>query len=509
LSRVPAAGAGPVLLAALIRATFLAAGWLASTAVLADDTEGEDGLEHRDAHARLSFERIQMPGDERVGLVGSTYLVGVKDSGGWAVGPGVYGAVTGRRGGFFAFGAEAAWHRRLIGPLGVELGMFAGGGGGGGAPQGGGLMLRPHADLLWEQASYAVGLTVAKVKFPSGSIDSTQWGLVLETTTDFAFVPALHLDTPVLASGRTGLGFDRFQLVGAVYRDRSGVTLLDGSAEPRQIATVGARAEQALGKNVYWGLEASGAAQSRVAGYAELLGAVGLEGEAVPKRLSVGARVALGMAGGGGIRVGGGLLAKTAVYGIARLGDDVGVSLEAGFASAPRGEFRAASLSAAMVWTLDSPHGGDAPALPVRTDFSAGIEQYKAARHDGSASVLRADVLEVDRFLSPNFYVSGQVHSAISGGAGGYSAALIGAGWVQPLASRWHVGAEFLAGASGGGGVDSHGSMVQPMVYAGYQLSPAVALRVDGGRVKALRGPLDANVVGVLLTATYGVSGSD
>jgi hypothetical protein len=499
-----------VPLAASFLGTLLVFGTLAPASAFAadsDDADSAGGIENRPAHARLSFERVKFPGNERVGLVGTSYLVDVSDSGGWSVGPAVYGAMTGQRGGFFTFGGEAAWHQRLLGPLGVELGLYAGGGGGSGAPQGGGLMLRPHADLLWELGSYALALSVAKVKFPNGQIDSTQWGLALDMATDFNFVAARRLDTPALAGSRTGMGFDRLQIVGGIYRTRSGALLNDGTALPRDIQTLGVRAEQAWGRNAYWGLEASGAAQSGVAGYAEYLANFGLEGEAIRDHLNVGARVALGMAGGGSIPVGGGLIVKAAVYGVVRLSNDLGISIEAGVASAPQGGFRAASLSAAMVWALDSPEGGGLPARPVRTDFSAGVEQFNAARRDGSTRVLHADVLKVDRFLSPNFYVSGQVHSAVSGGAGGYSEALIGAGWMQPLAWRWHVGAELLAGAAGGGGIDSHGSIFEPMAYAGFQLTPAVALRVGAGRVKALRGPLGANVVNALLTVTYGVSG--
>ena len=385
--------------------------------------------------------------------------------------------------------------------------MYAGGGGGSGAPQGGGLMLRPHVDLLWETGHYALGMSVAKVKFPNGQIDSTQVGLVLDVATDFNFFPAAQLDVPAASGGRTGIGFDRIQIVGTMYRTRSGGHLNDGTPQPSNIRTVGIRAEQAWGRNGYWGLEAAGAAQSGVAGYAEYLGTLGIEGEPIRDHLTVGARAALGMAGGGGISVGGGLLAKAGVYSVIRLGNDFGVSIEAGLADAPRGDFRAASVSAALVWALDDARGTGAPARPARTDFSIGVEQFDAARHDGSTGTLRADVLKADRFLSPNFYLSGQLQSAFAGGAGGYSAALIGAGWMQPLGSRWLIGAELLAGASGGGGVDSHGSIVQPMVYAGFHFTPAVALRIGGGRVRSVSGPLDSNIVNALLTVSYGVSG--
>ncbi len=471
-----------------------------------EDAPDEGGVENRAAHTRLTFENVRLPGDERVGLVGTSYLVDFTKSGGWALGPAVYGAATGHRGGFFTFGGEAAWRKSLLGPFGVELGLYAGGGGGGGAPQGGGLMLRPHVDLLWEAKQYAFGLSVAKVKFPNGQIDSTQVGLVLDVATDFNFFPARQLDSPAVTGARTGVSFDRLQIVGNVYRTRSGGTLNDGSAEPRNIRTVGVRGEQSWGSNAYWGLEAAGAAQSGVAGYAEFLGTLGLEGEVIRDHLHVGARVALGMAGGGGVSVGGGLFTKAALYSVVRLNSDFGVAIEGGLADAPQGSFRAASLSASLVWVLDSREGGGVAARPVRTDFSGGLERFDAARHDGTTRELTANILKGDRFLSSNFYVSGQLQSAVAGGAGGFSAALIGAGWLQPLSPRWFVGAELLAGAAGGGGVDSHGSIVQPTVFAGLQITPAVGLRVSGGRVKSVSGPLSSNIVNCLLTVTYGVS---
>ena len=48
--------------------------------------------------------------------------------------------------------------------------------------------------------------------------------------------------------------------------------------------------------------------------------------------------------------------------------------------------------------------------------------------------------LKIDRYLSSNAYVTGQVLGAAGGDAGGYSAALLGVGWNQPLSSRVHPG---------------------------------------------------------------------
>ena len=460
------------------------------------------------SHGRLGFERVRFPGDsERVGLVGTSYLIDVAGVRGLSVGPAVYGAVSGDRGGFFALGGELAWRRRLFGPVGTEIGLFVGGGGGAGAPAGSGLMLRPHADLVWDLGAVAVGVSVSRVRFSGGRIDSTQAGLVLNANSDFRFVPAERLGERALGGGRAGFGFDRVQFVGGAYRTPRGKLLDNGDELPRNISFVGMRAEQSWGSHAFWGLEANRAGRGGVGGYAEFLGTVGVENEVVRDALTVGARVALGMAGGGGVSTGGGFLVKTGLYGIARLGNDLGLAVEGGVARAPNGNFRAVQASAALVWALDGPARSGAAARPVRTDFSSGVERFDAPRSNGgSERSLSAVVLKIDRYLGPHLYVTGRASSALAGRASGYAGAMVGAGWNQPLGAGLHLGAEMLAGAAGGGGVDGRGLLVQPRVHAGVQLTPAVALRAGVARVKALDGRLNSTVFDLSANFTYGVA---
>jgi len=159
-----------------------------------------------------------------------------------------------------------------------------------------------------------------------------------------------------------------------------------------------------------------------------------------------------------------------------------------------------------LVWSLDGPDASGAPARPTRTDFSAGLLRYSAPRHDGSERPLVADVLRFDRYVGPHLYVSGEVHSAVSGDAGGYSAAMLGLGWSQPITAGVRVGAELLGGASGGGGVQSQGSIVRPMGWLAWQLTPAVALRLGAGHVRSPHGGLSSTAVDAALVFTYGVA---
>ena len=119
-------------------------------------------------------------------------------------------------------------------------------------------------------------------------------------------------------------------------------------------------------------------------------------------------------------------------------------------------------------------------------EFGAGVERYRAARKDGRTEPLEAVVLQVNRFVAPNLYVTGQAHSAFAGGAGAYSVGLFGVGAQLPVTQRLRLGVEALAGAAGGGGVDTQGGAVlQGRAYADLALTDSLSLRVAGGKIKS------------------------
>ncbi|WP_280155338.1 hypothetical protein [Piscinibacter sp. XHJ-5] len=459
------------------------------------------------AHIRLGIEKLKLPGGENMGLVGSSYLIDLGH--GFSAGPAVYGAISGRRGGLFTVGGELAWQHALAGPLSVDLGFYAGGGGGGSAPVGGGLMLRPHADLLWDFGPFLAGVSASRVRFANGDIDSRQLGLVWKAKTDFRYVPRDRIGERSDLGGRSGMGFDRVQAVVGTYRPRPGARLVSGGELSRSIGFVGARLERAAGNHLYWGIEAGGAARGGVAGYAEFLGTVGSELTVWPDVLTVGGRAAFGMGGGGDVDVGGGLLTKAAAYATLRLSRELGLSLEGGLTQAPQGSFKARHAALSLNWILDDPSDLTAPPRNTRTEWAGGVERYEALRRDGSRRALQAVSLKANRFVTQHLYLTGQVHSAAGGGAGGYTAGLIGVGLQSPVGGRWHVGGEAVIGAAGGGGIETRGgAIVQPSAYIGYDLSPSLSLRVGAGRIKSLKNDgLDANMVDVVLAFTFGVAG--
>jgi hypothetical protein len=467
----------------------------------------DDPLVERPAQVRIGFEKITLPRDEAMGLVGTTYLVDLGR--GWSAGPAVYGALTGQRGGMFTVGAELSWRHRLAGALDLDLGYYAGGGGGGAAPVGGGLMLRPHADLLYDFGPFRSGLSWSQVRFPSGEIHSSQLGLVWSAQTDFRYVPRERIGEHSELSGRSGMGFDRVQAVFGAYKPRGGSTRVSGGPLDSTISYVGARLERATGDHAYWGVEASGAGSGGVAGYAEFLGTLGAETAVWSDVLTLGGRVALGMGGGGDVNVGGGLLVKGGLYGTVRLTRELGLTLEGGMTRAPQGTFSAVHAAASLNWILDDPTDLTAPARNARTEWAVGIERYEASRVDGTRQPVESVVLKAHRFVARHVYLIGQVHSAYGGGAGGYTAGLFGVGAQWPVADRVHVGADALVGAAGGGGVVTNGVIAKPNVFVGVELPRSMFVRLGAGRIRSLRGSggLDASTVDLTFGFTFGVAG--
>jgi hypothetical protein len=468
-----------------------------------------------DARVRIGGEHVHLPGGERMGLAGLTELLNV--GGQWWAGPGVYGASAGRRGGLFVPGVEGAWSHPFNDWLAVDAGVFAGGGGGAAAPVGGGLMLRPHVDLVFRFPGVYTGPTFSKVWFPNGQINANQFGWMLNFDSSFRYRPASFTGAATDGSA-TGLGFDHVDAM-VTFEHPFHSTSTAGTPLTARIGLVGLRAERIVDGPLWAGIETAGAASGGVAGYAEVLGTAGLRWPVVADRLSLGVRASAGLGGGGGIDTGGGLLVKAAAGATLRLTSTLGIGAEIGVVDAPRhAHFKAETAAVSLNWALDVPQSdlagwfNSTPGTPTRMEFGAGVERYRAARKDGRTEALEAVVLQVNRFVAPDLYVTGQAHSAFAGGAGAYSQGLFGVGAQLPVTQRLRLGIEALGGAAGGGGVDTGGgAVVQGRAYVDVAISDSLSLRVAGGKIKSVRGSggLDAPVVDAALVFRFGVDRSN
>ncbi len=367
---------------------------------------------------------------EAIGLLGVSYIAELAP--GWWLGPAIYGACSGDRGGLFTWGVEGQRRWRPAARWQLGAGLYVGGGGGAGAPVGGGLMLRPHADLLRDFGGWSAGISASQVRFPNGSIHSTQLGLLVAVNDTFAYLAPGHGGQQVDFSGAGGLGADRVSLIAGRY-----ATAADRGTPVR---TVGMQLQRQLGPILSATLEAAGAATGEADGYAEFLaGALALwpVGDG-PLRL--GLRAAVGLGGGGAVPTGGGPIAKAAVVGVAAAGSQLSLGLEAGRARAFDGAFnsRYAQLTLGLAFA-DGAAAADATtsdSVVHDMQWAVSAQQYlHARRDDGSAGSLSTLGLKFQRALGENLYLSAQAHSAVAGGAGAYSAGMTGPGR-EPASGR-------------------------------------------------------------------------
>jgi len=468
--------------------------WLPATA--ADATTQESTID-----VGLGYEQLKLPGEEKMGLVGASVLFPLGSQ--WWAGPAVYGAASGHRGGLFVGGAELQRRFALPWDWDLRAGLFAGGGGGAAAPVGGGLMLRAAATLTHDFGPLRGGLSWSHVRFPSGDISSSQLGLVLSWERPFRYFDAQAAGQPQPASGPTGLGFQRLAGTAGVYQLRG--------SDTRRVGLVGGRAEwQATGAGVFTGIEAAAAASGGAAGYMEILGNAGWRWTPMPDALplSLEARGALGLGGGGDMPTDGGPIGKVSIGASIAFGGGWRGGIELGEARGLGSSLRAHTGQVWLAMDLEPAPGGASGTI-TRNEWSATLQHHlNAQRKDGTEASLDTVGLKLNRFVDEHVYLSAQAHSAYAGGAGAYSIGLIGAGLATLPDQGFRFGAELLLGAAGGGGVATgSGAIAQSMAWAGWSVTPESEIRVGVGAVKALRGDLRSGVMELSWTRALGLGG--
>ena len=241
----------------------------------------------------LRAETLRLPQNEALGLIGFS---GTASFGPWYLGPGLYGAARGQRGGFFTFGQEGGGRGRPFPSLPLELegGVFVGGGGGASAPQGGGLMLRPHLGAAFVLGAARLGLELSRVTFPNGGIDSTQVALTLAFTSQGLWMPEAASRQSFEGPVRWGERSLEPELI-RVEATSASRTRTGTSQAPLTLA--GLTSARDLGGPWFSYLAADGAAGGSSAGYAQALGGLGLR-LPLPGPRGLEARLVAGLGGG-------------------------------------------------------------------------------------------------------------------------------------------------------------------------------------------------------------------
>lgn len=451
----------------------------------------------RPAAIEGNWTRMKMPDGGRTAFASVSYLMALNDD--WGFGPGFYGAAKGDYGGIFTVGFTGQRRWRLSRNTHLAASLYVGAGGGLSSEQmrfGGGLMLRPELSLRTEAGAWYSGIGISQIRFPSGNVKSgVGLAFTLGRAMDFASFSPTDAGQPGRATRRTGLSFDEISLVGGFESPRGSSRTRSGNPYPGRVGKAGADLRQYIAEGSWWGFEAAGAAKGGVDGYMEVLGQIGQDWALGSPRLRVGGQLGLGLGGGGNVDTGNGWLLRAGptLRWITPWGPSL--RIDAGYTHAPSGAYSAPFLRAALSmpldqrphWTVEDTDGGT-----VRVQqLGASVMHLPRVRFkDGRRESVSHLALNLQREFSPWLYGAAQAGSAAAGSAGAYSFGLFGLGvQSRPLWGEMRVGAEWLVGAAGGGGVKvGGGAVTQAELWAQWPVSERLRLRAGVGGFRTMRG---------------------
>ena len=437
-------------------------------------------------HIETSYERLFLPEKEPMGLIRVGTLFDVSQY--LSIGPELYGAVYGQRGGFFTVGMEGRVRVPLFSKLEGIGGLYIGAGGGGSAPQGGGLMIHPSLGLTYDMDMASLEAGVSRVWYPNGQIDSTQLYVGVSVPFEGRFwrgdgwgrSSAISYAkrggrTSVLPDGTkvpTPRDIDHARLALDIatdvliehYAPASGVHNVHSveMTEPFSLAGV----EFVIGSDAWYGiLQAAGAGAGKATGYMELFGGGGYRMK-FGDRFSAGIQAALGAAGGGKIDTGGGLMYRVDGVAETTLFDHVKLGVRAGTIASFGGDFSATSYGATLGYR-ESFYGLGDPWFDGEANLTAwrfrlinkSYLPTKGLFNDDQVNRIDLIGIALNRFLTPNLYLTGESFWAWQGQAGGYAEGVFGLSYQTDGYRGFHLYAEALAGVGGGGDVHMDGGL--------------------------------------------------
>jgi hypothetical protein len=448
-----------------------------------------------------------------MGMMGWNLLMDVTD--GVALGAATYGAISGERGGFITLGVAGELSHRISERWRAHGGLFVGAGGGRGSytQAGGGLMIRTDVGLTYQTQNFGnIGFGVSNITFPSGTIRTTQPYLLYE----YPFYSLVGTSGSKSSGGqRTSSSLSskeqEFSVVARSYSIPAGVLRDDGGPQYPKMQLLGAEWLSYLDENWFLKLESEGAAGGESNGYMQVLAGGGYR-LPITKSTALKVHAAVGPAGGGRVDTGGGFIYDAGIGIHQKIFGNNGVELSISQVRMPSRSFKATSVGLKLVHSFGLPQVGAKPvSLAALEGFESTALRARLAHQTyiGTNPKWRTRTpdqnvgnlgIQLDYFLTPNWFLSGQGLAAYVGDAGSYMKGLVGAGYRKPIVGPWFVEAEGLVGAAGGGGLAVGGGLVtQGTASLGYQINKTFAVMGTVGRIQATRGDFKANVAGLAL----------
>lgn len=462
---------------------------------------------------KLDFLSVKMQDDEtNLGLAGLHYNLLLND---WAyAGVGMYGAVSGIRGGFFTLGFNAGIRKRISKNLLFDTGIHFGGGGGSGAPDGGGAYILPHLNLGYQFKKFSLEGGYSYINFfDKGNIEGHQFNIALQIPFSYNYTSfknleqIIHIDESLAGSQwyqkskklSALVHFNNLKLIGDT-KDDEGILITD-----KTIRTVGAELNYYFNKNTFVFLKADGAYAGIESGYMDLILGLGYNLYFNKDRTSLTGKFGIGAAGGGGVDIQGGFIINPDISLEQRLYKNLSLFINGGLLMNPNANFIAATYGLGFKYNINKNGllSSDGNLLTIGKfkgiEIVIGQEVYSnVANRIVDPYNMYQLFLQFNYYLNKNLYASGQTAFANFGYAGAYAEGLVGIGisTSSGFSNKFQLFGQVLTGAAGGGFIETgQGLIVKPSVGTSFFFSDKLGIRASIGQVIALDGELNSTFI--------------
>lgn len=463
------------------------------------------------AFGKIDFLSIDLPAnDPNMGYTGIHYNLMLNN---WSyAGLGIYGAVSGNKGGFFTLGVNAGIKKYFSDDFYIDTGFHFGGGGGAGAPDGGGAFILPHFNLGYNFKNFSLNSGWSYVNFfDGGNIKGHQLNVGVEIPLDYTYSNYKESENEFdfsdlkksdwnQNSKKTSLMFHQNNL--KIKGDTKNTSGIKYNGETIRLA--GFELASYFSKNWFAFLKVDGAFDGIKAGYMDVFLGGGYLCSFNKTSTNILAKFGLGAGGGGGIDTVGGFLIYPDISIEQKLFGDVYLALNKGFVMSPNSNVYTSSYGFGLKYYIER-NGIISDEKSFTKGKFKGFEvitkhdvYFDAERDTNPTENLHQISLQINLNLNKNFYVAGQTSFANFGNAGAYAEGIVGLGAkTNPfLNDKISLFTQVLGGAAGGGNISTgEGLIVKPSVGFSYQLNNTLSFRTSTGYVKAKGGKLSSSFI--------------
>lgn len=465
----------------------------------------------------IKMPEIEIPDEPNMLFSGIHYNLDLGKS--FYSGIGIYGALTGRRGGFFTLGVNAGYKVYFSNKIFTDIGFHFGAGGGAGARDGGGAFILPHVNFGFNFKKFSINSGWNYVNFfEGGLIKNHQFNIGIEVPLHYHYTNYSNSEQEYSLLDLNNTKWEKtsskismlLHLNNINARGRSQNTL-GKQYNTATINLAGFELAWYFTKKWFSYIKVDGAYNGIPGGYMDVFLGGGYLKQ-LNKNTNILLKFAAGAGGGGGVETSGGFLLQPDISIEQRLIKNLYIAINAGLIMTPNSDFFSNSYGIGLKYHVE------------KDGIISENKRYNYAKLKGTSISVSQEIyfsperifvepeniqqlsLQLNFDITKNIYLAGQTSFANFGNAGAYAEGIVGMGLQSNfIVNKIKFFGQILTGAAGGGGINTgQGLIAKPSTGVDIKINNVLNLRSAFGYVTAIKGELASPFVNIGLN--YNVS---